>query len=59
MTKKQRLSFALFAAFIGIILGGISKLFDVDLCIYAIVIPIVIFGGLAGGAHAISKKSKK
>ena len=56
MSVKKVIIYAIIAAVVGVILGGVSKLFDVDLDIFPFIAPIVIFIGLSGGTQVISKK---
>jgi hypothetical protein len=56
MNTKKVIIYMIIAVAIGVVLGGISKLFDVDLDIFAFIIPVVVFAALSGGAQVISKK---
>jgi hypothetical protein len=58
MTTKKAIIYIIIAVVFGVALGGISKLFDVDLAIYSILAPIVVFGALYGGTEMVSKKKK-
>jgi len=61
MSVKKVVIYAAIAAVIGVIMGGVSKLFQVDLDIFPIIVPVVIFTTLSGGTQiaAIKKKGKK
>jgi len=56
MSIKKVIVFVVIAALIGVIMGGIEKIFSVDLSIFPFVIPIVFFAISAGTSQVISKK---
>jgi len=59
MNVKKLIIYIIIAVVTGIILGGVSKLFNVDLSIFPIIIPVVIFTALSGGTGIISRKTGK
>ena len=56
MSVKNVIIYAIIAAVVGVIMGGVSRLFDVDLSIFPFIVPVIIFAASIGGAQAISKK---
>jgi len=56
MSIKKVIVFVVIAALIGVIMGGIEKIFSVDLSIFPFVIPIIFFAISTGTSQAISKK---
>jgi hypothetical protein len=54
MSAKKVIIYVIIAAVIGVTLGGISRLLDIDFD--AFIIPVIIFAALSGGAQVISKK---
>ena len=56
MSVKKVVIYAAIAAVAGVIMGGVSKLFQVDLDIFPIIVPVVIFIALSGGTQVASKK---
>ena len=56
MSTKRVIIFVIIAAFIGVIMGGIEKIFSIDLSIFPFVIPIIFFAVSAGVSQAASKK---
>ena len=56
MGIKKVIVIVVIAALIGVIMGGIEKIFSVDLSIFPFVIPIIFFAISAGTSQAISKK---
>jgi hypothetical protein len=56
VSTKKAIIYAVIAAVIGVIMGGVSRLFDVDFGIFIFIMPTVIFSALSGGTQVISKK---
>ena len=59
MSWKQVAICAGVAAAIGIIMGGLSKLFNVDFGVWLFVVPVVIFSSSASSIKVASLQAKK
>jgi len=59
MSIKRAIVYVIIAIIAGVILGGISRIWDIDLDIIPFVVPVVIFIAMSGADTAISKKHKK
>jgi len=59
MSLKRAIIYVIIAIVAGVILGGISRIWDIDLDIFPFIIPVVIFIALSGSNAAISKRRKR
>jgi len=59
MSIKRAIIYGIIAIIVGVILGGISRIWDVDLDIFPFVVPVIIFIAISGTDTMISKKHKK
>jgi len=59
MSIKRAVIYVIIAIIVGVILGGISRIWDIDLDIYVMVIPVVVLIAISGSDIAISNKRNK
>jgi len=59
MSIKRAIIYVVIAIIASVILGGISRIWDIDLDIVPFVVPVVIFIACSGSDMAITKKRKK
>jgi len=59
MSIKRAVIYVIIAIIVGVILGGISRIWDIDLDIYVMIIPAVVFIAISGSDIAISNKHNK
>jgi len=59
MSIKRAIVYGIIAVIVGVILGGISRIWDIDLDIFPFVVPVIIFIAISGTDTVISKKHKK
>jgi len=59
MSIKRIIVYVIIAIIGGVILGGISRIWDIDLDIFPFIAPAIIFVAISGADTAMSKKHKK
>jgi len=59
MSIKRAIVYGVIAVIVGVIMGGFSRIWDIDLDIFPFVVPVIIFIAISGTDTVISKKHKK